>query len=158
MHERDDGECDGAGDEVSGEHVVRRGQAIEEAHDDGRDGGLTDPAERQRRERDAELRAGDVVVETVDRSLGELRAAVARAGERLDARAARADEGELGRDEEAVGGDEQDRNPEAEQDRGQREVRLSRRLRRVGDVLESQQHRVATRLRCRDRLLPGSLI
>src|SRR5690606_40286899 len=65
--------------------------------------------------RDTELRAGDVVVEVLDRGTGELRAAVARTRECIDARSACADECELRRNEETVGGHEHERESKAQQ-------------------------------------------
>ena len=103
VEEGDDGEGDGERDGVERRLGDAPGERrFEQVCDDG----LADPAQRERGHRDAELRGGDVGVEVVEQTEQAARAAVAGGGERLDARASDADEGELRGDEEAVGDDQ----------------------------------------------------
>src|SRR5690606_35966077 len=66
----------------------------------------TDPAQAQRSERDAELGPRDVVVEVADRLARDARTAAPLLRERIDAGPPRADQRELGGDEECVGQDQ----------------------------------------------------
>ena len=79
-----------------------------------REGGLAEPPERQRRERDAELARREVGGELLRDGLQEARAAAALLDELLQARGADLDEGELGGDEEAVGEDDHHRQQQRE--------------------------------------------
>ena len=78
------------------------------------DGGLADPAESERAERDAELDGGEEVVQVLLEALDGAGAGDAERDELLKAGVAHADEGELGGDEEAVSEDERDDRHEPE--------------------------------------------
>jgi hypothetical protein len=97
---------DDEGDDVERRLGVRAEHSFEDwaEHrlDEGGDGRLADDGERERGQRDAELRGRKIRVEVVEQAEQAAGAAVARGGQRLDARAAHADEGELGRDEISV--------------------------------------------------------
>jgi hypothetical protein len=73
----------------------------------GRHRGLAEPPQPQRRHRDAELAGGEIGLELAEDSQRQLGAGAAVLGHVGDARAADLDQGELGGDEEGVGGQEQ---------------------------------------------------
>lgn len=78
------------------------------------EGGLADPAEAERRERDAELARRQVRVEPAVHDREDAPAQAVLACERLDARAAQLDEAEFGRNEKAVQGHQQQRADQRE--------------------------------------------
>ena len=81
-------------------------QQRQRGYDGARQGCLAGPAERQGRDRDAELSRREAVVEARDGTVQQTRGAVALGDEFLDPGPAHADEREFRRHEEAVGGDE----------------------------------------------------
>jgi hypothetical protein len=83
-------------------------ETLEGRLDELGDGGLAEEADAQRGERDPELAGREVLAELVELAHDERRAPVALLGHVLDARAARAHEGELRGDEEAVREDQDD--------------------------------------------------
>ncbi len=70
--------------------------------------GFADPAEAETGEGDAELRGGEGGIEVLGGAERELHAPATLAGERAELARAHLDEGELRRDEEAIGRDERD--------------------------------------------------
>jgi hypothetical protein len=77
--------------------------------DQAGEGGLADPSQRQRRERDTDLAGGEVGVELRQHLLGRDCRGPALLGELAHAPGPHLDESEFGGDEEAVDQDEQDR-------------------------------------------------
>jgi hypothetical protein len=105
VEEGDDREGDGERDGVQ-RHL---GDApLERLLQKARDHRLADPPQGERRHRDAELRSRDVGVEVVEEAEEPPRGAVAVRGQRLDARAADADQCELRGHEEPVEQDEEE--------------------------------------------------
>src|SRR6266849_6657772 len=92
------------GDDVK--HRLRK--PPEDRRDERRDRRFADPTDRQRREGHAELRRGDVGVETPRNVSAELGTSTAALGKLLKLRPANANERILGRDEEAVREDEKE--------------------------------------------------
>jgi hypothetical protein len=86
---RDDHERDGEREHVE-ERLRRVTEPAEEWGDERRDRGLADPADRQRRERDAELRRGNVLVQAVADARGQLRRRAPAPRELVDLRLAHA--------------------------------------------------------------------
>ena len=76
------------------------------------EGWLTNPPQRERRDRDAELGSGDVAVEVLQRDLDRSRPSQALSGHLVDLAAAGSDERELGGDKEAVERDERENGNE----------------------------------------------
>ena len=119
VQERDDRERnDDRRVEVLGSLGQRNPRSNEHAIHDRRQSGLADPAEREGRDCDAELRAGDVTVEMRERRKDVLRCPVALLDHLLDLRPARRDQRELGGDHEAVHEHEHHDRPESEGDVG----------------------------------------
>ena len=104
----DDDERDRRRYAVRGERGERVRQPVEGALDQAGERRLADPAEAQRGERDPELRGGDVAVERLYGASCQPSFAIPRAGELVEPRAPRADQGELGRHEEGVREDQDD--------------------------------------------------
>jgi hypothetical protein len=90
-------------DGVGARHRPIAGQAGEQRFEQLRQRGLADPAERERRDGDAELRRRQVGVEMIERALQGGGVHAAPRDQLGDAAATNGDEGELGGDEEAVG-------------------------------------------------------
>ncbi len=112
MQDGDDGERDGQAHRV--EHRRRRAEdADQQRLEEVRERRLADPAQRQARQRDAELGGRQVGVEVRDHVLRDLGAAVALAPD-LDLRRPHLDQRELGGDEEAVQEHEQERQRNGE--------------------------------------------
>jgi hypothetical protein len=88
-----------------------RGEQVVQQRSQGR---FTDPAERERGERDTELGARDVAVQVRERLLNGLRARVTLCGHLVDLTAACADQRELSCDEEPVREDEKEDSCQAE--------------------------------------------
>ena len=149
MQASDDGEGDPDRDPVSGGRSPAPNQALERRLQEVRESGLPDPAQGERRHGDTELARGDVRVQMPHDLLRERRAGMALAGELLEAGPAHRDDGELGRDEEAVRQDQDDHRREPE--RG-RPVHLRYSTPRGCDCLATHGGRaraVDGRLRCR---------
>src|SRR4030095_11167666 len=83
-----------------------------------REARLTDPAEAQAHHRDAELAGRQVLVEVPDDLLRQSRSRQPRHRHLLQARRAHLHDGELGRYEERVAGDEEQRQDDVEGDVG----------------------------------------
>ncbi len=124
MQERDDAEREGHGDD-------RRRRvadpAVERRLDQLRDRGLAEEADRQRGERDPDLRGRDVLVDVIELLERDLRPPVALVGEALHPRGPRPDDRELGRDEVPVD-EHEDEDEEEEDDRGHRPSPASTRM------------------------------
>jgi len=98
-------------------------EQFEQWHQQARESRFADPAETERRERDAELAGGKIGIELAVHLREELAAQTVLRGEGLHARLPQLDETELGGHEETVEGNEQQRADEGEylnQDRGLR--------------------------------------
>ena len=122
------------GDELADDDVQRRHDEVADRHadgDDGRlgqaehreqgleqlgDGGLAQPAQRQRRQRDAQLAGGQVSVDVLGDLHGVLGARLAFVDRKLELRFADADQRELRDDEERVHDEEHDDKTEANGD------------------------------------------
>ena len=91
-------------------------QPVGEVKEDVGDGGLADPAEGEGGEGDAELDGREELVDGVLELEGGTSAGAPEGDELLDAGFADADEGELRRDEETAGQDEEGHQDDAEED------------------------------------------
>ena len=91
------------------------GREAKAPSDQARERRLTDPAQRQGREGDAELGGGDVAAEIGDGPPRHAGGAASRLGHLIEPGPARADQRELRRHEEGVGDDERRHRPEAEE-------------------------------------------
>ncbi len=118
MQDRDDDERDGGGDAVGCDRGHRGRQPTESIANQPSERRLTDPAEAERCEGDAELSSGDVAVERLNRASRQPSFAIPGAGELIEPRPARRHQRELGGHEEGVGEYEADDGGQADNDRG----------------------------------------
>ncbi len=111
VQRRHDEVPDGDGDHF--EQRLGQAQQNEQRADDGRERRLTQPAERERGERDAQLTRGKVLVDVLGDDHGALRAGLPLLHRQLKLRFAHAHERELGDDEKRVHQQEQDDEKQA---------------------------------------------
>jgi hypothetical protein len=109
---RDHAEADAARDGL--DEVLGDVQEFEQRAEDPRERGLSQPAEAQRREGDAQLRGGEELVEALLKTQGARRGCVTRLRPRLEGRGAHFRQRELCRDEEAVGEHTEERSDQRE--------------------------------------------
>jgi hypothetical protein len=97
-------------------------ERAEQTVDETRQRRLTEPAKAERREGDPELRCRDVAVEVRQRLLDRPTLSIALRRHLVDLASARADQRELGGDEEGVSEDEQDDPAQATEDAAERQL------------------------------------
>lgn len=106
VEERDEEERDRYGEGVVGGGRNIQADGSQQPIDQARQGGLADPAQRERSDGDSELGRRDISVQISQADLHVPRAAHPPGGHLVDLAAAGSDEGKLSRDEKSVEGDE----------------------------------------------------
>ena len=116
MQHGDEGERDRHGNAVRGDLGEDGRQSGERTFEHVRDRGFADPAQPERREGDPQLGRGNHPVEGLDRPERQHSFAIAVARHLLEPGFPGRDEGEFGRHEERVGGDQSEDDDEPEAD------------------------------------------